>query len=130
MTKRTILEVYALAVCFITVACFAIALGILVYDVIEIAAPSFTLGQVAYERHASNDRYWEEQTRWGNPENKPSRPTEEELTKRREASLKIALASERRDGLQGFVRSLIVVAIDIIVFLPHWWLARRARIPA
>lgn len=38
--KKTLLEIYALAVCFVTVVCFAVALGIGVYGVIQIISYS------------------------------------------------------------------------------------------
>jgi hypothetical protein len=41
--KKTILEIYALAVCFVTVICFVIALGIAAYGIVGIASPNFTI---------------------------------------------------------------------------------------
>ena len=55
--KKTILEVYALAVCFVTIFCFAIFLGIAIYGLIEISNPEFTLNSRAYERHQSNEAF-------------------------------------------------------------------------
>ena len=55
--KKSILEIYALAVCFVALLCFVIALGIGVYDLIQITNPEFTLNAYEYERHQSNEAF-------------------------------------------------------------------------
>ena len=55
--KQSILEIYALAVCFVTLVCFVIALGIGVYDLIEIANPEVTITSWEYDRHQSNETF-------------------------------------------------------------------------
>jgi len=123
--KRTLVEVYALAVCFVTLVCFVIAMGIGIYDLITIANPEFTMSSYAYERHQSNEAFSRD---W--PKEKPL-PAGEELTKLREESYKAALRSEKRDGVQSLTRVMIIVSIDIVVFAIHWLIGRKARsIPA
>ena len=51
--KKSILAIYALAVCFVALVCFVIALGIGVYDLIQIANPVFTINAYEYDRHQS-----------------------------------------------------------------------------
>lgn len=41
--KTTIIETYALAVCFVFLVCMVIALGIGIYDVVEIINPESTI---------------------------------------------------------------------------------------
>ena len=55
--KKSILEIYALAVCFVALVCFVIALGIGVYDLIQIANPVFTINAYEYDRHQSNEAF-------------------------------------------------------------------------
>ena len=55
--KKSILEMYALAVCFVALVCFVIALGIGVYDLIQIANPVFTINAYEYNRHQSNEAF-------------------------------------------------------------------------
>ena len=57
MMKKSILEIYALAVCFVALVCFVIALGIGVYDLIQIANPVFTINAYEYNRHQSNEAF-------------------------------------------------------------------------
>lgn len=46
--KKSLLEFYALAICFVTVVCLVIALGIATYGVVGMANPEFTLSTWVY----------------------------------------------------------------------------------
>lgn len=121
--KRSLLEIYALAVCFVTVVCFVVALGIGVYDLVEISKPEFTLSSHEFERHQSNEAFTR---RW--PKDK-ERPSDEEITKLRQESYQIELRKEQRSALQNLVQVSIILVIDVLFFLVHWRLAKRAREP-
>jgi len=41
--KKNLVEIYALAVCFFTVACFVIVAGMTAWNIIELSAPEFTI---------------------------------------------------------------------------------------
>lgn len=119
--KRSLLEIYALAVCFVTVICFAITLGIGIYDVVEITHPDLTLWAHQYKSHQTNEAFtadWPQERR---------AIGEDAITKQRETSYRITLAAERRSGIQSGVRVLIVVFINIALFLTHWRLAKQTR---
>ncbi len=119
--KKSLLEIYALAVCFVTVVCFVIALGIGLYDLVELAYPEFSLSSYEYERHQSDEafmRHWAKDKK---------RPAEGEVTKLREESFRTELRKEQRSAMQSLVQILIVLAIDVVVFFVHWRLAKRAR---
>lgn len=126
--KKSILEIYAFAVCFSTIVCFVVALGVGVYDVVQIVNPEFTLNSREYSRHQSNDAFWDShRDRWESREKERPRPPEHELTKQREESYQQALRSEKRDASQSLVKVAIVMLIDGLVFMIHWRVARRAR---
>jgi hypothetical protein len=136
VVKKTVLEIYALAVCFVTVVCFVVSLGFGIYGVIGMISPEFTMSSLAYTQHQTNDAFWSGPTGWSGPigprlrgpdEKMKERPSEPELSKQREESYARALASERRDNAQVAVKALIVIVIDLVVFLFHWLVARRAR---
>lgn len=86
MTKKGLLEIYALAVCFFTLACFVIALGMAVWDIVELSAPEFTISNNHYECHLSDEAYTDcysnhhKYTRENNP---LSFPTGKTLTTKR-----------------------------------------------
>ena len=119
--KKSLLEIYSLAVCFVTIICAAVALGIGVYDILEISNPELTLKSRQYQRHQTNEAFTR---RWSEDKEKPS---EEEITRIREKSYSVALESEKRDGVQSFIRVIIILLIDMAIFIVHWKLARRTR---
>ena len=127
--KRTILEIYALAVCFISVVCFAVALGLACYGVIGLVNPEFTMSSWVYAQHQTNDAFWNRPTGpyRGNDEKMKQRPIDSDLARQREQSYARAVANERRDSTQVVVKTMIVILIDLMVFLFHWFIARRAR---
>ena len=119
--KKSLLEIYALAVCFVTIICFAIALGVFVYDVLEMTNPKLTLRSYQYKMHQTNEAF----TR--NNIKKYENYSEEEITKFREDSYTVALEAEKRDAIQSIVRVLIIMIIDMVIFVVHWKLANRTR---
>jgi len=134
--KKSILEIYALAVCFLALLCFVIALGIGVYDLIQIANPEFTISAYEYERHQSNEAF---DTVRGSPGRtlrgispgipiEPTERPEEEVTQQREESFQAALRFERRRGMQSLIQIIIILVIDVLVFVPHWLWIRRTRV--
>ncbi len=132
--KKSILEIYALAVCFVTVICFVISLGITLYGIIGITNPDFTISSSTYTEHQTNDDFWNSSYRSlsmsvnpGEAEKARSILDEALLSKQRENSFARILANERRDNTQTVVKTLIVILIDAVVFLLHWFIARRAR---
>lgn len=126
--KRTALEVYALAVCFVTVGCFVIAFGIALYGMVGVVQPSFTLSGHIYEMHRTNDAYFNRPAFMPVDGKQPRpRPPEAELTRERQDSFAAAIDAERRDSAQSTVKSMIVVLIDLFVFFVHWRIARGPR---
>jgi len=118
--KKSIIGIYALAVCFVTVVCAVIALGIGIYDLVEIAYPEFTLPSYQFERHQSNEAFFP-----GDPENLEL--TEEEKSARRLASYETAIEAERRGAQQSLIKVLVVLILDAVVFTIHWKVAQRSR---
>lgn len=119
--KRTLLEIYALAVCFVTLTCFVVCLGVGVYDLVQITKPEFTLSSYKYEEHQSNDAFLRS---W--PKDKEI-PNAEKVTELRLESYQRALRSEQREAVQSLTQIAIIILIDIVVFVFHWLMARRAR---
>jgi len=129
--KKSILEMYALTVCFVTVICFIVALGIGFYSLVQISSPSFTLDPWQYNQHQTNDSFWNTGSTYpmpmGGEEKKKERPPESELTKQRLESYERVVKVEQRGGLQNLVKVMIVIIINIAVFYAHWRIGKRAR---
>ena len=122
--KRSLIEIYALAVCFVTVSCLAVAMGIALYDLVQIAYPEITLYSHQYERHQSNASF---RASYQNDAKDLAALSEDQVTKRREESYRSVLNGERRDGWQSLLRMAIVMLIDVLFFVVHWRLAKRSR---
>jgi hypothetical protein len=122
--KKSILEIYSLAVCFVTVICAVVTIGIGAYDLLEISNPEFTLPAYQYERHQSNEAFYRSDCE---KKEEGKSLSEEERTKRRLASYEVALKAERRDAVQSLIKVFIVLVLNAAVFFGHWHLARRAR---
>lgn len=148
--KKSILEIYALTVCFMAIICFIVALGIGFYNLIQISSPSLTLDSWQYHEYQTNDSFWgggqaylvpmsDEDKKEDHPsksevakymgykEIQKVRPPESELTKWRLEGYEHALKVEQRSGLQNLVRAIIVIFISIAVFYTHWRIGKRAR---
>ena len=127
--KKPIMEIYALAVCFVCVAFSAIFITVAVYSGIEVAYPKFTLSAREYQTYQSDANFLENKLRFL-PANRTSvyeNMTPQELTAARNSGFQSALDSERRSGWQGVLRSLIAIVILAPIFALHWKLARRTR---
>lgn len=120
--KKTIVEIYALAVCFITVICATITVMIALYSVIGILCPRFTLYSYQYESYQSNEQFCLK-----NADKFCAKKTANEITQLRETQFAAALKGERRMEAQTLVKTLIVLFICLFAFIPHWLLAKRAR---
>jgi hypothetical protein len=134
--KRPLLEIYALAVCLFTIACFAITLGVALYDIVQVSAPAFTLSADEYERHQSDEAFQSyvgrrhvvalnsqaESVETGAPAKSSPK-----ITRQREESFRHAINAERRSGFQSLVRTSIIMLVSSLVFWLHWRLAAYSR---
>ena len=135
--KRQLLEIYALAVCFFTVACFVIVAGMLLWDLVRLLAPDFTVASYVYEMHQSDAAYERSGGRYPGAlplrreqGEAPAQPVAPPPALSRAESWAIALHTERREGLRGIVRNAIIIFIDLLVFAAHWRIGRAARAAA
>ena len=125
--KKTLLEIYALLICFGAVVCFSIWIGIGAYSLVGIFNPELTINSWVYERHQSNERFWKGKNNLANPFldrektiKTPERPAEEILTKNRLESYQQALKVEIKDNKQTLLQTVIILLICILLFFAHW----------
>ncbi len=129
--KKAILEIYALAVCFAAIICFVIAAGVGLYALVGTLNPEFTLDSWQYDRHQNNDAFWSNAPPpfpFDGKEEKKARPSEQELTRQRNESFQLVIRAEQRNRMQTLIQVMIILFIDILVFIIHWRIARKARI--
>jgi hypothetical protein len=115
---RSLIQFYALTVCFATLMCLVVVLGLGGYDLVRIAAPSFTVPN--YIALQSNEYYL-----MYHPDKKDL--PEREQTILREKYRLEALHQERHSAQQRFVFVAIIATIDMVVYALHWRLARAAE---
>jgi len=119
---KTKLEIYALSVCFAAVVGLAISLAVAGYSVFEIVAPEVTMRSYDYDNCQTNETYWKSIRL-----KDEARPSEEELTKKRQEAFAVAVKSEQREGVQSLMRCLMFILAFGIVLFVHWKIAVRAR---
>lgn len=115
---RSLIQVYALCVCFATLMCLVVALGVGLYDLVQIAAPEFTLQQLPYLE--SNEQFLQYF-----PDKKDLPPAEVERLRRE--GHRESITQERRAAMQSGVFVAILLLIDAVVFAIHWRIAGRAE---
>jgi hypothetical protein len=103
------------------------------YAAIGVVVPDWLMRDHAWAYHQTNDRYWEWIGR-GRETNAgwvggPTRPPEDELTRRRLESLEVERGAVRRDGWVALVMYGAGLAISVVLFRVHWRLARAFRPP-
>ena len=133
--KKTLLEIYALLICFGAVVCFSIWTGIGAYSLVGTFNPELTVNSWVYERHQTNDRFWKGNRDLANPflakektaTKPPERPSEESLTKKRIESYQQELHIEARNNKQTLLQTAIVIIICMLLFFAHWRLAKSVR---
>jgi hypothetical protein len=82
--------------------------------------------------HQSNDRYWEyivpRHRSTNDPEEKPPRPSEDELTRRRTESFDVERRNVRRGSQMELVMYGAGLGISLAMFAVHWRLGRAYRL--
>ncbi len=128
--KRSVLEIYALVVCFFTVVCFVVYLGMAVWSVVSLSAPEFTMNGLWWQQYQSDESYKEHLVGiYGRGTDKDNyvAPTGQALTDARAKAFGEQLATERHSAATELIHNIIILLINILVFVPHWRLASRAR---
>lgn len=129
--KKSILEIYAMAICFVAVVAFTISLGIGLYNIVQIVNPKLTMNTWDWERFSNNDTFFNNSSHlfYDKSSEQLDRKyfTEDEITEKRENSLKLAIENEKRSALQSLIRVIIFLLITSTVYFLHWRLAKKSR---
>jgi hypothetical protein len=142
--NKSLLEIYALSVCFVSVACLSIFSGILLYSLVELVLPFDSDAALNYypvpiqhqqgfalSEARSGQMFAKSMTNKGVTIDMLSPEQQQALQQRREKQQKqIAQHQQTRhqsNNIKSTIRSLIVVFIASIVFYLHWTIAKKAR---
>ena len=129
--KKTVFEIYSSLVCFVTIICCSVWLGMGLYSMVGVVKPEITLDDWAYQMHQSNQQFQKpvlgEPFLLGPPgaveANKPEpieHLSDKQITEKRLASYQLELQSEIRKHQQELIKSLIAVFICLPLFFIHW----------
>ncbi len=131
--KRTVIEIYALLVCFGAMACLSINTGLVIYDVVSLVKPSLIINDYQYKNHQNNNNYWQHQLSRSNTikindstlnpkknEQNIKRPLESKLTQQRLNSYQSVIEAEKRNVIKGLISELIVILVSLVLFFIHW----------
>lgn len=129
--RKSILEIYALTVCFFAVVCFVFVSALAIHDAVQIMSPQFTLDRHHYERYLSNESY----VRAVHPNPAQAEAVlkalpRQEITRQRLSELKRTLRVERHDGQLNLFKMLVVLVVDAVAFAIHWKIGQVARYEA
>jgi hypothetical protein len=126
--KKSILEIYALAVCFFAAATLLIVGGAAAWDVVQLSAPELTLNSHDWRRYQDDEAYAESlKQRCSSKDEVREIPTGAELTKKRETGYAQELVEHRRNALLSLMQNLLIILVASIAFFVHWRIAGRAR---
>ena len=137
--KKSWLEFYALAVCFVTLICLVATSGIMINSLIGIVNPEFSMPSYEYKKFSTNEAYLESKSNdyrsqcySGKADHcKETNPyahmAEVDATKLREKDKQLALDMERRDRYQTLINAGIVLLIAALVLVMHICIVRKER---
>ena len=130
---RTVLQIYAAAVCFVSVGCLAIALGIVAYSTIGVIAPSLTAYPMSLLPGPPIPPFPLPMTGDSTQPSSlvapvaPAPPSAEEIAKRKAEAMEIGLRNEVIVSRQSLLRWGIVSLISALLFAAHWRILRRGE---
>ena len=128
--QNYLLELYCLAICFISVICFAITAMVITRSAIGIVTPETTIDAYTYRQYQSNDNYWEFfKNRQSGISDKATliRPPENILTERRTTQWQLEIINEKRSNWQTLITCALILGINLFVFLIHFFIRKKAN---
>ena len=125
---RTVLEIYAAAVCFAAVGCLAISLGVAIYSAIGVAYPEFTAHPMSLAPQPTMPPPpLSEPTAGTQAPSNPVSASPEVVAQRKAAALEAGLRNEELVSRQSLVRWGIAALISAALFFLHWRILVNGR---
>jgi len=121
--KKTVLEIYALLVCLISILFIIVNLHEVLFGAVKLINPAMAVSEYEQKLYLSNERYTE---KWN--EKKLKSYTEEQITDIREDDYNSLLEVKRNTEKTRLVRSVLYLIIASAFFAGHWSLAGKERV--
>lgn len=132
--QRSLIAVYAAAVCFAAAVCMSIAAGVTIFSVVRIAAPQLTSS--GYQSQLQAQPAYSTAIRVlpngmalppGVTMPPPPSLTPQQMAEARESALRMALVFERSSGTRSLILWGITLLVSGVLWLIHWGILRRER---
>jgi hypothetical protein len=131
---RSLIAIYAAAVCFAAAVCMSIAAGVVLFSVVRIAAPQLTSSPYQAQLQmpspvASAVRVMPGGYALPPGVTMPPPPslTPKQMEEMRQKSLRSALVFERSAGTRSLLLWGITLVVSAVLWLLHWRILRGAR---
>ena len=132
--KRTLVQVYALIVCFLSMCASIVLIGLLATGAVEEFVPYLSRNDYFERALEDNDSFWQYYSSMARLENNfevpKQRPPEDKLSSLREQSRVRFYERLRRQRLENMVGWLTYLAVMAAVFVFHWRVARKLDAPS
>ena len=121
--KKSLVEIYAMVICFIMALVFFVSFIIVVVNYVEYRNPAMAVSDYYdIEKYSSNDeytRYWKK--------DKLAKYTDDAITAEREAGFERVLNAERLKAKKYILYSIVMLFVATVFFVIHWMLAAKWR---
>lgn len=120
--KKSLVEIYAMSICFVMVIVFCFSFVSAVVNFVEYHNPTMALSDYYIKLYSSNDEYTRH---W--KQDRLAKYTDDEITSQREAARESALSAEKLGAKQDILEAVVTLFVSAIFFVIHWILAARWR---
>ena len=124
------IRVYALLVCFFTVASLTVSLSIFTYHSLIFFSPENYLSGYTEREHINNENF---ENRYLSKYNKnesstiEKKYTDEEITEKRLQSLAEEILIEKKSAQQTLLKTFIFSFFAFLTFILHWKLVKKTK---
>jgi hypothetical protein len=127
--RKSALEVYALAICFVTLAAMCFTGAVAVFSAVQITQPSLTLYPGQLQPYQSNEAFKAEAggAPSQNVDPQDAGAADADLTQQRMKAMQDVIATEKAMGERNLVIQGLLFLLNLILFGWHWRMAGRER---
>lgn len=135
--QRSLIAIYAAAVCFAAAVCMSIAAGVTLFSIVRIAVPQVTSS--GYQGQLQAQPAYSTAIRVlpngmalppGVTMSPPPSLTPQQMEEARANALRMALVFERSSGTRSLILWGITLMVSGVLWLIHWGILRRERAAA
>ena len=124
--KNIVLEIYALAVCFVCLAVLAATISIAGYAAVSVYSPRTTIYAAQIQPYLDNDSF-RKTIMTPDAGGADANLSDADVTKQREKALADLLETQKTSGIQLLISQIGPFVIALILFMMHWGMGATIR---